>query len=254
MSKVIVITSGKGGTGKTTTAINLGAAINYFGKDVLIVDANLSTPNVGIQLNSPEVPVNLNQVLNKKASAQEAVYQHSSGLKIMPASLSVRELKNLAPEKLKSLKKELRNMADYVILDSAAGLEGEAASAIRAADEVIVVANPEIPSITSALKTVKYAQQLKKPVNGVLMTRVKQDKIEMHPEEVKDMLETPVLGMVPEENSVRKALNVKDSVISTYPKSRTSRAYKEIAAEILGEEYDSSKDKPSLIERIFGKK
>ena len=66
MAKIIVITSGKGGVGKTTTAINLGAAINYFGKDVSVIDCNLSTPNVGIHLGSPEVPVNLNHFLLNK--------------------------------------------------------------------------------------------------------------------------------------------------------------------------------------------
>src|SRR3990167_7855228 len=101
MNKIIVITSGKGGVGKTTTAINLGAAINYFGKDVLIIDANLSTPNLGIHLNSPEVPVSLNHVLSKRAEPSEAVYEHESGIKIMPASLSVKELRRITPEKLK---------------------------------------------------------------------------------------------------------------------------------------------------------
>jgi len=78
---MIVIISGKGGVGKTTTAINLGAAINYFKKDVLIIDGNLSTPNVGLHLNSPEVPVNLNHVLLGKAEVFEAIYEHSSGVK-----------------------------------------------------------------------------------------------------------------------------------------------------------------------------
>src|SRR4030043_2044422 len=85
MNRIFVITSGKGGVGKTTTAINLGAAMNYFGKDVLIIDGNLSTPNVGIHLNSPEVPINLHHVLSKKAEAYEAVYEHESGMKIMPS-------------------------------------------------------------------------------------------------------------------------------------------------------------------------
>lgn len=251
MSKVIVITSGKGGTGKTTTAINLGAAIRNFGKSVLIVDGNLSTPNIGIQLNSPEVPVNLNQVLSKKAKTHEAVYEHPSGIKIMPSSLSVKELKKLAPERISTIKNELQKIADYVIIDSAAGLGKEAESALKAADEIIVVANPEVPSVTSALKTVKLAEQLKKSVKGVLMTRVRKDNIEMSPEDVKEMLETEVLGMVPEEDTIRKALNHKDSVINTHPKSKTSRAYKEIAADLLGVEYDSSKDKPSIIERLL---
>ena len=63
MSRLIVITSGKGGVGKTTTAINLGAAINFLGEDVLIIDGNLTTPNIGVYLGSPEVPVNLNHVI-----------------------------------------------------------------------------------------------------------------------------------------------------------------------------------------------
>ena len=66
MRKIIVITSGKGGVGKTTSAINIGAAINSFGGDVVVIDANMSTPNVGLHLNSPEVPINLNHVLQKK--------------------------------------------------------------------------------------------------------------------------------------------------------------------------------------------
>ena len=89
MSKLIVITSGKGGVGKTTTAINLAAAINYFKKDVLIIDGNLTTPNVGLHLGSPEVPVNLNHVLLEKADPIEAVYEHESGIKIVPSSLSI---------------------------------------------------------------------------------------------------------------------------------------------------------------------
>ena len=86
MKKIIVIASGKGGVGKTTTAINLAAALNHFGKKVLIIDANLTTPNVGIHLNSPEVPVNLNHVLNGEATALEAVYEHDSGINVILSS------------------------------------------------------------------------------------------------------------------------------------------------------------------------
>src|SRR4030042_1976505 len=95
MNKIIVITSGKGGVGKTTTAINLGAAINFFKKDVLVIDANLSTPNIGVHLNSPEVPINIHHVLLGSAEPFEAVYEHESGMKIMPASLSIKELKEM---------------------------------------------------------------------------------------------------------------------------------------------------------------
>ncbi len=251
MSKIIVITSGKGGVGKTTTAINLGAAMHYFGKDILIIDANISTPNVGIHLNSPEVPINLNHVLSNKAEPYEAVYEHESGIKIMPASLSIKELKKTKPEKLKEFKDDFKKISEYIIVDSAAGLGTEAHSAIELADEIIIVTNPELPAITDALKTIKLAEQLKKPVLGVIVTRVRKNKTEMNPESVKEMLETPILGMVPEDEDIQLALNLKGTAVNILPKSKPARAYKEIASRILDVEYDSNKDKPTIFYRIF---
>ncbi len=254
MKKFIVITSGKGGVGKTTTAINLGAAINHFGGDVLVVDANLSTPNVGIHLNSPEVPINLNHVLTKKAEPYEAVYEHESGMKIMPSSLSVKELKKIRPERIKDFKEDFKRISDYVIVDSSAGLGPEAISAIGLADELIVVTNPEIAAITDALKTIKLAEQMKIPVLGIIITRVRKDAVEMQPETVKDMLEAPILGMVPEDLSVKESLNYKDAVVHVFPKSKPARAYKEIAARVMGVPYDSRSDRYSLLDVLFKKR
>jgi len=253
MKKVLVITSGKGGVGKTTTAINLGAAINYFGKDVLVIDGNLSTPNVGIHLNSPEVPVNLNHVLSGKADPSEAIYEHESGLKILPSSLSIKELKKIKPERLKDFKEHFKEIADHVIVDSAAGLGSETEAVIDLADELIIVTNPEMPAIADALKAIKLAEQKKKPVLGVIVTRVKKNQIEMQPETVKDMLEVPILGMVPEDLDMQRALNQKDAVVHTHPKSKSARAYKEIAAQLIDEIYDSDKDKDGVFRKFFKK-
>lgn len=251
MKKLIVITSGKGGVGKTTTAINLGAAINFFKKDVLVIDANLSTPNVGIHLNSPEVPINLNHVLLGKAEPFEAVYEHESGMKIMPASLSIKELRKIKPEKIREFKSEFKRLSDYIILDCAAGLGNEALSVMNMADELIIVTNPEMPAITDALKTIKIAESMKKPVRGVIVTRVRKDRIEMQPEAVRDMLEVPVLGMVPEDFHITRALSARNAVVHLYPKSKPSRAYKEIAARILNVSYDSNKDKERIFARLW---
>lgn len=250
MSKIIVITSGKGGVGKTTTAINLAAAMNYLGKDVLVVDANLTTPNIGIHLNSPEVPVNLNHVLKGKAEPFEAVYEHESGIKIMPASLSIKELKKTKAEKLKDIKKDLKKISEYVILDCAAGLGEEAACSLETADELIIVTNPEMPAITDALKTVKFAEEMNKQVMGVIVTRVQRDNIELPADVVKEMLEIPILGMVPEDISVKKAINQKNPVVHSHPKSKAARAYKEIASKITGVPYDSDKDSEGFFERF----
>jgi len=253
MKKIIVITSGKGGVGKTTTSINLGAAINYFGGEVLLIDANLSTPNIGIHLNSPEVPINLNHVLAKKADVAEAIYEHESGLKILPSSLSIKELSKIKPDKLKNFKEDFKDLADYIIVDSAAGLGIEARSAIELADELILVTNPEITAIADALKTIKLAEQMKKEIRGIIITRVRRNKTEMRPETVKEMLEIPILGSIPEDITIQKSLNDRDAVIHTDPKSKSARAYKEIAAKLIGAEYNSDKDKERIIKRILRK-
>ena len=253
MAKIIVITSGKGGVGKTTTAINLAVAMNYFGKEVLVIDGNLSTPNIGIHLNAPEVPVNLNHVLLEKAEPFEAVYEHESGIKIIPASISIKELKRIKPEKMKNFKRDFKKISENIIVDCAAGLGNETVCAIDMADELIIVTNPEIPAITDALKAVKIAEQMKKPVRGVIVTKVKKDKIELSPDVVKEMLEVPILGMIPEDDYVKKSINIKNALVHIFPKSKAARAYKEVAAKILGVEYDSRKDREKIIKRFLKK-
>jgi septum site-determining protein MinD len=126
-------------------------------------------------------------------------------------------------------------------------------SVIDLADELIIVTNPEMPAITDALKTIKLAEERNKSVIGVIITRVKKNEIEMQPETVKEMLEVPILGMIPEDISVSKALNQKAAVIHTHPKSNASRAYKEIAAKLLDVEYDSNKDREKMVKRLLQK-
>ncbi len=247
--KIITITSGKGGVGKTTSAINLGAALNSFGKEVIVVDANLTTPNVGLHLGAPIVPINLNHVMLGKAKVSDAIYEHESGTKIIPSSLSVKELRRINHKKLKEVSRRLRNMADFVILDSAAGLGEEAISAIESADEVVIVTNPEITAVTDALKTVKMAEELGRQVRGVIISRVRGNKHEMSISNVKEMLDIPVLGVVPEDKNVLASLRNKDAVLHIYPYSKSSLAYKKIAAKLANVNYKT----PGMWTRFFGK-
>lgn len=234
MSKVFVITSGKGGVGKTTSAINLAAAINSFKEDVTVIDANLTTPNIGLHLGAPVVPVSLTHVLQGKADVDEAIYEHESGIKILPCSLSIKELDKIKPRKLEDVTKKLKKLSDYVIVDSSAGLGEEALAAISASDEVIIVTNPEMPAVTDALKAAKIAESMGKQVRGVIITRVQKDGLDMPYANIKSMLEIPVLGIVPEDKSIRKSLSMKNAVVHTHPNSRAARAYLEIAAKIIG--------------------
>jgi len=247
MSKLITITSGKGGVGKTTTAINLGAALNAFGKDVVVLDANLTTPNIGLHLGAPLVPVSLNQVLSGKANVIDAIYEHESGTKIVPSSLSVKDLESINAKRLKEVGKRLKKIADYVIYDSAAGLGEEAIASIDSSDELIIVTNPEIPAVTDALKTSKVIEQMGKKIRGVIVTRVRNSKSEMSVDNIKEMLELPVLGIIPEDESAQEALAMRDALIHTHPKSQAAKAYKRIAAKIAGINY---KEKSWLAELL----
>ncbi len=247
MAKVYVITSGKGGTGKTTSTVNLGSAFNKFGEEVVIVDANLTTPNIGLYFGAPIVPLNLNHVMQGKANVEDAIYEHESGVKIIPSSLSLKEAKKIKYDSLSEIAIDLKKKFDYVIMDSAAGLGEEAKSAIEVGDDIIVVTNPNILSVTDALKTIKLAEELNKDVKGVIITRVKGERSEMSIQNIKEMLEVPVLGIVPEDDAINESLARKNSVIHTYPRSKSSRAYKEIAAKILGKKLKEE----SFFERVL---
>jgi len=241
MGRIIVINSGKGGVGKTTTAINLGTSLNKLGKNVVIVDVNLNTPNVGLHLGAPIVPVTLNHVLRGEAEIEEAVYEHSSGTKIVPSSLSVKELTKFNTKKLPEITKKLGELTDYVIIDSAAGFGDEVMAVMRAADEIIVVTNPEMPTVTDALKTVKVAREMGKEVNGVIVARHANAKYEMPLSSIRSMLETQIIGVIPEDKAVKEALNLRDAVTHTHPRSKVSKKYREIARKVSGEVLDEKR-------------
>ncbi len=250
MSKFIVITSGKGGVGKTTTAVNLATAMHSMDEDVTLVDVNLTTPNVGLHLGAPVVPVTLNHVLSGKADLVDAIYEHDSGTKIIPSSLSVRELKKLNERDLIPVSKDLKKISDIVILDSAAGLGSESTTVLGLADEIVIVTNPEMPAVTDALKTAKVAEEMGKIVKGVIVTRQRGNRSEMPLQSVQEMLELPILGVVPEDTSVQEALSMRNAVVLTHPKSKVARSYKEIAAKILGKKIEL--EKKGFFAKLFG--
>jgi len=238
MARIIVINSGKGGVGKTTTAINLGASLNKLNKEVIIVDANLNTPNIGLQLGAPIVPITLNHVLKGKANIDEAIYEHASGTKIVPSSLSVKELTKFNTKKLPEIARQLATMSDFVIIDSAAGFGDEVIAVLEASDEIIIVTNPEMPAVTDALKAVKVAREMGKTINGVIVTRHKDANYEMPLSSIKSMLESQIIGVIPEDKAVKEALNLRDAVSHTHPRSKVSRKYYEIACKVAGEPFE----------------
>src|SRR4030042_6303031 len=126
MTRLIVITSGKGGVGKTTLTSNLAAALTDFGQKVTVIDGNLTTPNLGLHLGLHLPKKTLHDVLRGDTRLKDAIYPHTYGFDVIPASLGINDLKGVDVTRLPEVTFSLLGRSDYVIIDSAAGLGKEA--------------------------------------------------------------------------------------------------------------------------------
>jgi septum site-determining protein MinD len=250
MTKIFTIVSGKGGVGKTTTTINLAMALNSYGKNVVVVDANMTTPNVGLYLGVHSVPVSLHHVLQGKEKILEAMYRHPSGVKIVPGDISFSSLDGLNLEALDDSLLDLEGVMDYVLIDGAAGLGEEASKAVSVADGVLIVTNPELPAVTDALKAVQLVNELRKPVTGVVINRFKRDGFDMTVQEIEKLLDFPVIGAVEEDKAVRESIHMKNAIFMTHPKSEASRNFKRLAAKLLDVPYEEEIVAVNWIEKL----
>ncbi|MBU0929466.1 MAG: cell division ATPase MinD [Nanoarchaeota archaeon] len=256
MTYIISICSGKGGVGKTNVVINLGMALKNLGKDVTLLDANLTAPNLGLNLGFSKIPITLNDALKGRNHITEAVYIHSSGIKVLPASIALKDLSDVYPEKLKEAYSDLKKNSELVIVDNAPGLGREVVNSIKNSDEILVVTNPDLASVTDALRTVKLAKNLKIPIRGIVLTRFNESKYELSISEVESIIGEKIISIIPEDDFVKSSIKQKSSVITLYPKSKSSLAYKKLASDILGmkfnEEYKEDITNIHKLLRFFG--
>lgn len=235
MARFITIISGKGGVGKSACSINLASALNMLGKSTTIVDANLTTPNVGIYLGMPVLPRTIHDVLAGKRDIDDATYIHRSGTKVIPGNLSLESLGSVKPGMLKKKIQPLSATNDFIIIDAAAGLGREAVAGIEAADEILIVTNDELPAIADALKTVKVCEELKKEVTGVIVNRRKENGVRI--KDIEQMLERPVISIIPEDENMREALTKRDAIVHTHPASDAAYGFRKLANFLAGNPY-----------------
>jgi len=249
MRRVIGVVSGKGGVGKTTFVANVGLAVTGFDEESIVIDADLFTSNLGLQLGLYKSPLGLQDALEGGISVYDIIHTHHSGLKIIPTSMYPSHLfkKTVTPYRLKSLLKDIYSL---ILIDSPPGLGKEVFFVLKACDEVLVVTNPDIPSVTDAMRVISAARELKKDPINIVVNRVKDD-YELKPEEIEMMCDAPVIGEIPEDKMIKRSLFEKTPLIHYSPHSPAAVAFKKIAANILGIDYKP----PSLLRlrRIFRK-
>ena len=263
MAKTIVFTSGKGGVGKTTIALNLGLLLAKQGRRVTVVDADLRMANLGILMGIDSSPITLHNVLAGENVVADAVYQGPNGMKYVPAGLSMDHLEKIDYSKLADAVKTLAEQNDFILVDSPPGLGKDAEAAMRGAEEAAIVMTPEPASLADALKAKIMAERAGTKIIGVVLNMSYGDKTEIRPEDLATVMEVPVLAVLPDDREVRRSTALQQPVVIRTPAAPFSKALEGLAHKIAGEQAPSAPPKArkglldsiiSLFRGLFGKR
>ena len=264
MGEVIVITSGKGGVGKTTTTANLGSALALEGKKVALVDTDIGLRNLDVVMGlENRIVYDIVDVVEEKCKLRQALIKDKrfQELFLLPAA-QTRDKSAMTEEQMKDLVSKLKEEFDYILIDCPAGIEQGFKNAIIGADRAIVVTMAEISAIRDADRIIGLLEssQIKNPqliVNKLRPEMVKRGKM-MDVDDIVDLLSIDLIGVVPDDEYIITQTNKGEPVISNR-KAPSGKAYMEIAKRILGENIDVTipgreKGLFAKIKRIFGKK
>lgn len=237
MTKFIALTSAKGGVGKTTVALNLATALMRFGREVVLVDANLANPNVALHLGSPKLPASLHDALDGRKHIRDVAYLHPSGLKVIPASLAFDRTNTEHYDRLKPVLMDLIGTAEMVLLDTATGIGPHTRAGLEVADEAIIVTTPDLPAVTDAIRSLMFCEKIGCTVLGAVVNRFAEHPEELSISAIESMLDRPVLGVIPEEEMHRRALALQHPVQYTHPEAAASVEFRKLAARLIGQNY-----------------
>ena len=256
MGKVYVVTSGKGGVGKTTTTANIGTALAMKGYKVALIDADIGLRNLDLIMGlENRVVYDLVNVVEKKCRLEQALIKdkRQKELYMLPAA-QTRDKDCVGGEQMKELCENLKKDFDYILIDCPAGIEQGFKNAIAGADEALVVTTPEVSTVRDADRIIGLleANGLKKPrliVNRIRVDMVKHGNM-MSVEDIEDLLAVEIMGIVPDDENIIITSN-RGEPAAMNDKTLIGEAYRNIAGRILGQEVPFVKlDTESFFDRL----
>lgn len=240
MGEVIVVTSGKGGVGKTTTTANLGAALSQQGKSVVVIDGDIGLRNLDVVMGlENRIVYDVVDIVEKKCKIKQAMIKDKrfENLYLIPAA-QTRDKDAVTPEQMKELCDELKSEYDYVLVDCPAGIENGFKNAIAGADRAVVVTTPEVSAVRDAdriigLLEAHSIEDIKLIINRIKINMVKNGDM-LDTDDILDILGVKLIGAVPDDENVVISTNKGEPVIGY--QSLAGQAYKNIATRVTGNE------------------
>lgn len=239
MGEVYVVTSGKGGVGKTTVAANIGIGLSLAGKSVILIDTDIGLRNLDIAVGlENEIVYDIVDVINGDCDLKQAVVvnKNQKGLAILPAAQTKRS-EDITKDKMEKLCNDLKSIFDYVIIDCPAGVDYGFEIACAPADKVIVVTTPDLSSMRDADKAIERLYELGKEDIKLIVNKIYPNlmgKELPYVDEVLEYLRVNLLGVIPEDLKLVTS-NVKSKAVITDEKSLSGEALRNIVKRIEGE-------------------
>ena len=259
MGEVIVITSGKGGVGKTTSSANIGTGLAKLDKSVLMIDTDIGLRNLDVVMGlENRIVYNLVDVIEGECRLKQALIKdrHYPNLQLLP-SAQTKDKSAVRPEQMIKLINGLKKNLDYIILDCPAGIEQGFRNAIAAADRALVVTTPEVSAIRDADRIIGLLEEKGIRRNHLIVNRLRPELVKrgdmMSAQDIIDLLGVPLIGVIPDDEAVIVATNQGQSLIEgeTLP----GQAYRNIVRRIAGEDvpYLDLNRHGGFLSRLFGK-
>lgn len=256
-ARIVTITSGKGGVGKTTATANLGAALASMGQRVVCIDADIGLRNLDVIMGlENRIVYDLVDVIEGRCKLRQAMIRDKriSDLYLIPAA-QTRDKTAISPSDMERLGDELREGYDWILIDSPAGIERGFRNAIAPADEILIITNPEVSSVRDADRIIGLIEAEEKGPGRLVVNRIKPDMVRrgdmLDTADILEVLAIELIGVVPEDESVIVASN-QGSPIALQEESRAGRAFRNIARRLRGEEvpFESLEESDGFFGRI----